>query len=83
MTVQLYIVTEQDSDCAITGIFGPFESIEAGVAWLRSTYVPKWIKNYEEDTGCKAKVGFFGNGASDGTTCTYWLCRNVLPLEKA
>lgn len=80
----LFIVTEQDSDGDISEIFGPFESIETGMIWLRNIYVPKWIKDYEDqETGYKANVGFFGNGASDGTTCTRWVCRNVLPLEKA
>ncbi len=73
-----FIVTEQDSDGDIMEIFGVFPSIEGGLAWLRNVYIPEWIKDYEDETGFKANVGFFGNGASDGTTCYHWIVRNVL-----
>lgn len=78
-----YVVTEQDSDNDIVEIFGPFPNIEGGMKWLRDTYIPEWVKSFEEDTAFKANVGFFGNGASDGTTCQRWIVRNVLNHEES
>ena len=77
-----YIITEQVSDNDIVEIFGTFPSIEAGMKWLREVYIPEWVAAYEADTGFKADVGFFGNGASDGATCHRWIVRNVLQHEK-
>jgi hypothetical protein len=73
----MFVVVERDSDGDIDAISGPFPSLDAGVKWLREVCIPVWAEAYEHDVGVKANVGFFGNGASEGNTCTYWIVKQV------
>ena len=77
-----FVVTEHDSDGDVIEVYGPFPSIKAGVKWLREVYVPEWVKAYEADAPFKADIGFFGNGACDGTTCQRWIVRNILNYKE-
>lgn len=73
----MWVVVECDSDGDIRNITGPFPDLQAGLTWLKEVCVPAWVKSYEAESGFKANVGFFGNGASDGTTCTYWVVKSM------
>jgi hypothetical protein len=86
--VMTYVIIETDEDHDIRHVYGPFMDTSAAMTWLRA-YIPRWTKEYEEETNCKAKVMFYDNkgnytdakdytfGAADGTTCTRWLIKPV------
>jgi hypothetical protein len=75
----LVVIVQRDSYGHIVEIFGTFESTELAMRWLEETGVPNWTAGLrdEETCGVQVDVGFFGNGASDGTTHTCWNARHI------